>query len=145
MQILDRYTLITWVMKKTWLLMTESVYWIKRNANIEQTVKQCSTCLEFQHTQLCETAIHYDMPCKVWEVIAADIFMINNENLLFIVDYYSKFPAVKKIASLSADDQVYAAKMIFAEFGLPWKIIWDVGTSLILETFKEFCRKPNIQ
>ena len=29
---------------------------------------------------------------QTMEVVGADVFMVNNNNLLFIVDYYSKFP-----------------------------------------------------
>ena len=42
---------------------------------------------------------------KTMEVVAADIFMINNKMLLYIVDYYSKFSIVEKVGSLAADDQ----------------------------------------
>ena len=66
--------------------MRESVYWFKLNADIKQTVKECSTCLEYQGMQLCKTKLHYDIPQKPWVVAGADVFMINNKNLLCIVD-----------------------------------------------------------
>ena len=62
-----------------------------------------------------------------------------------IVDYYSKFPVVKKVASLSADDLVHTSKMTFAVFGLPRKIISDVVTNFTSESFRGFYRKLNIQ
>ena len=31
-----------------------------------------------------------------WEVVGVDIFMINNEQLLCIVNYYSKFLVINK-------------------------------------------------
>ena len=126
--------------KKTCLLTWKSVYWINLNAYIEKTVKQCSTCLDYQHTVWYETALHYDIPYKPWEVVDADIFMI-----LCTVDNNSKFPLVKKVANVSADDLLHATKMTFAEFGLSWKIISDVGTNFTSETFKKFWRKLNIQ
>ena len=36
---------------------------------------------------------------------------------------------MKKVAALSADDLVHTIKLIFAEFGLPKKIISDAGTN----------------
>ena len=42
----------------TCLLARESAYWIKLNADIEQTVKQCSTCPEYQCTQPHKAALH---------------------------------------------------------------------------------------
>ena len=47
--------------KKTHLLVKESVYWVNMNTNIEQTVKQCSMYLEYQCTQ-CYTMIYHANP-----------------------------------------------------------------------------------
>ena len=35
--------------------------------------------------------------------------------------------------------------MIFAEYGLPKKIVSDTGTNIAAETFKDFYRKMKIQ
>ena len=56
-------------------------------ADTEQTVKQCSKCQEYQCTQLHKKALHYDIPYKPLEVLGADIFMVNNKNLICIVYY----------------------------------------------------------
>ena len=87
--------------------------WISKN-----NVEQCATCLDYQHLQPYEKAIVYDLPCKPQLVVGSDIFSINNM-LLYIVDYCSKFPIVKKADSLSADNLITAAKFVFTEFGLP--------------------------
>ena len=56
-----------------------------------------------------------------WEVVSADIFSITNDTLLCIVDYYSKFPVVKKTDGLLVDNLVRMAKNVFTEFGLQRK------------------------
>ena len=48
------------------------------------------------------------MPYKSWEVAGAVIFTIKNNTLLSIVDYYNKFPVVKKTDGLSADSLIRA-------------------------------------
>ena len=103
-------------------LPRESVYYINMNANIECTVKQYTMCLEYQQTQPKEKALHFEIPCRQWEVVGAHIFMIYGKTLLCIVDYYSKFPIVKKVNSLSADNLVQMAKLIFAEYGFQRKL-----------------------
>ena len=50
-QILEQLHSIHMGIEKTHLTR-ESVYWINMNTTIEQTAKQCSTCLEYQWTQL---------------------------------------------------------------------------------------------
>ena len=74
-------------------LAFELVCWLNMNTNKDNTVKQCATCLDYQHTQLQDKTMPHKFPSKVWEIFGADIFCINNETLLCIVDYYSKFPS----------------------------------------------------
>ena len=111
-------------------------------ANIECTVKQCNTCLQYQWTQPEEKALNYEILCRAWEVIGVDIFMINGKHLLFIVDHHSKFPIVN---NQSSDSLVQMTKLIFAEYRLPKKIVSDADKNFMAGTFKAFCRKMNIQ
>ena len=84
------------------------------NAEIENTVKQCATYLEYQQIQQ-QKILPYEIPCRPLRVVSADIFMVNNKMLLCIIDYYSKFLIVKKVDDLVADDLLQMARMIFAE------------------------------
>ena len=52
---------------------------------------------------------------------------------------------MKKVAGLSVDDLVHITKLIFAEFGLPNKIISDAGMNFMSDILQKFCRKMNIQ
>ena len=56
---------------------------------------------------------------------------------LFIVDYYSKFAIRKKANSLTANDLVKAARILFKEY-LPKKIISGVGINFTLDTSDNF-------
>ena len=62
--------------EKTNLLAHESVYWSSINADIEDYIKNCTTCLEFQQMQPKEKIIHHDIPLRLWEVIGADYSII---------------------------------------------------------------------
>ena len=53
-----------------------------------------------------EKTILHDIPCKPWEVVGVELLSINYKMLLCIVDYYSKFPIMKKAEGLSADDLI---------------------------------------
>ena len=52
---------------------------------------------------------------------------------------------MKKVGSLAADNLVQMAKIIFAEYELPKKIISDAGRNLISEMVRQFCRQMSIQ
>ena len=96
--------------EKTRPLVRESAYWVNMNTDIENNVRPCATCLEYQQTQPLERIIPYELLQRSWEVVGVDIFMINNKMLLYTVEYYSKFPDVKKMGSLAADNFVQMTK-----------------------------------
>ena len=119
--------------EKTRQLVNKSVYWVNMNAYIENAIKQYSTCLGFHNTQLQERTTPYKVLTKQWEVVSTDICMINNENLLCIVDYYNEFPVMKKVEILSAEDLIQLVKIVFAELGLPKKLVSNADTNFVSE------------
>ena len=131
--------------EKTKLLAQECVYWPSINADIDKYIKQCPTCLQFQQMQPQERIMHHDIPLQPWEVVGADVFHYNNKNYLCIVDYNSKFPIVKRLEGLSAENLTNAVKIIFVEYGIPHKIMSDAGTNFVPDRFREFCRAINVE
>ena len=83
-----------------------------------------------------ENIIHPEIPGKPWEVTEADVFTLQNNNYLCIVDYHSKFPVIKMMKDLLADSLILECKIIFSEYGLPKKIMSDAGSNFISDTFK---------
>ena len=78
-------------------------------------------------------------------MIGADIFQFNNKNYICIVDYHSKFPIIKRIEGLLADNLINVLKIIFAEYSIPPKIMLDAGTNSILEKCLQFCKRVNVE
>ena len=94
--------------------------------------------MKYWQTQSQEKAFHYEIPNRPWEVVGADVFVIINKTLLCTVDYHSKFPIVKEVYSLSEDDLVHTAMLIFVKYGILKKIISDVDMNFTFGTFKYF-------
>ena len=143
-QVLDQLHTNHMGIEKAKLLVHESVYWPSINADIEKYIKSCATCLEFKQTQPKEKIIHHDIPLRPWEVIGTDAFQINNKNYLCIVDY-SKFPMVKRLEGLSAESLIATIKVIFAEYGIPHKIMSGTGTNFVSDKFQKFCNSINVE
>ena len=93
--------------EKSKLLAHESIYWVNINDDIENFIKNCTTCLTFQQTQPRDKMIHHDILKRLWDVIGADMFTLNNKQYLCIVDYHSKLPIIKKTEDLSADSLIF--------------------------------------
>ena len=68
-----------------------------------------------------EKITHHDISLRPWEIIGTDIFHFKNKHYLCIVDYNSKFPVIKRLESLSADNLIKTVKTIFAKYGIPIK------------------------
>ena len=62
-----------------------------------------------------------------------------------IVDYNSKFPLIKRLEGLSADNLINVVKTIFAEYGIPHKLMSHMGTNFISNKFCQFCKLVNIE
>ena len=117
--------------EKMKLLAHKCIYWHSINTDIEKYIKQCMTCLEFQQTQPKEKIIHHEVPLRSWEAVGADIFHFDNINYLCVVDYNSKFPVIWKLQGLSVEHLVNAVSAIFAEYGIPQKLMFDAGTNFV--------------
>ena len=129
--------------EKTKLLAHKCVYSPSINADIEKYIKQCPTCLEFQQIQPKENIIHHNIPLWPWEVGGADVFHFNNKNYLCVIDYNSKFPIVKRLEELSAENLINNVK-IFTKYGIPQKIMSDAGTNFVYDRFWQFCKTINV-
>ena len=99
----------------------------------------------FQQTQPKDKMIHHDILVRPWDIVGAGLFTLNNKHYLCIVDYHSKFPIIKKAEDLSADSLILKCKVIFAEYGIPCKIISGSGGNFISDKFKTFCKSLNIE
>ena len=118
------------------------MYCVNMKVSTDKIIKCYAT---YQQAQPQKKTIPYHTPGKSWEVVGPIFFFDKNKTLLCIGDYHRKFPIVKTAHSLAADDLVQAAKIIFAKFRLPKKIISDAGLNFILDPFRQFCGQMNIE
>ena len=71
--------------------------------------------------QLKEKIIHHEIPGKLWEIIGADMFTLNNMNYLCTVDYHRLFLVVKKREDLSTDSLILMCKLFLQNMVDPRK------------------------
>ena len=131
--------------ERTELLACESIYQANINDDIEHFIRNCTTCLAFQQTQPKDKIIHHDIPVRPLDMTGTHMFTLNNKHYLYIVDYHSKFPIIKKTEDVSAESLILTCKVLFAEYGLPKKIMSDTGSNFISDKFKTFCKSLSIE
>ena len=92
-----------------------------------------------------EKMVHHDILLRPWDGLGTDVFHFNNKNYLCLVDYHSKFLVVKRMEGLSTENLIPTTKIIFAEYGIPHKIMSYTGTNFVSDKFKKFCSSLNIE
>ena len=118
------------------------VFWKNMNSDIENLVKMCNTCCQYQRSQSAETLKPHEIPTRAWEVLGTDLFFLDGETYLIIADYYSKFPIVRKInGQCTSKAVVDITKQVFSEHGIPARVISDNGRHFDSHTYHEFSRK----
>ncbi|XP_072170046.1 uncharacterized protein [Diadema setosum] len=107
-------------------------------------VQSCDKCQYHQPSQASEPLMQPDIPSRPWEVVATDLFEINGNQWLIIVDYYSKYPFVRKLPDPATSSAVIATmKQIFAEHGIPRTVISDNGPHYSSLQLREFAAAWN--
>lgn len=81
--------------------VVESItYWPLMNAHTEQWVAHCAPCQDLQPSSNCkEPMIAHEIPDWPWFKLSSDIFYLNSQSYVIVVDYYSKYPEVLLLPS----------------------------------------------
>jgi hypothetical protein len=90
------------------------MYWPGMNAQIEETVNSCSTCIKFRPKQPSEPLKPHDLCKYPWEKVGADLCVFNGVNYLVLCDYDSNYPEVCRLHSVSSQSVINAMKYVFS-------------------------------
>ena len=86
-----------------------------------------------------EPLMPYETPSRAWMVMGTELFVINSETYILVYDYYSKFPFVYMIPSpVTSSAVIGKMKLLFAEQGVPQRVINDNGGNFSSEAFRRF-------
>ena len=104
---------------KMQLRALETVYWPRINKDILKHYQNCKTCIKYSKSQKSEPLQSHPTPEVPWHTVATDLFETKNSKYLLIVDYYSRFPVLHKLGSITSRVLVQEMKAVFAELGSP--------------------------
>ena len=124
----------------------ETVYWLGLNEQLEQLILSCQPCLKYSRSKdkiNPHMALGHEVPQVLWSKLATDIFHYESQPYLFIVDYSSRFPIVRKLKSMSAQHITEHFKSIFSEYGWPDTLVSDNGPCYAAEKFTNLMKAVN--
>ena len=132
---------------KTKQRLRTKVWWPGIDKEIEQVVRQCHACqLVSTQSEKSEPIISTEMPSGPWEILGVDLCgpFPTGDNLLVIVDYYSRWQEVVIIKSTTADVIIDKLQTVFSTHGLPVTIVTDNGPQFKSQDFKNFVKEYGI-
>ena len=95
----------------------DTMYWPGMSEQIEGMIKECTVCLQNQRQNSKEELQPHEIPNRVWTKIGTDLFTYEGHDYVVCIDYYSKFPEVRKLDATTSRGVVSALKSIFATHG----------------------------
>ena len=122
----------------------EVFYWPSMNNDIEETIRNCEKCAEFQNKQTSEPLKPTPLPEFPFAEISVDIFEFQSHQYLITVDYYSRFIQTEKLSNLRSGTVIETLKHQFSVHGIPVKIKSDCGTQFTSQDFQHFCKDYGI-
>ena len=122
----------------------EVLYWPAMYSDIEETVKNCTKCAEFQRKQPSEPLMPSQTPELPFSEVGTDLFEFECKTYLLTVDYYSKFIEVDHLSDQRSKTTIEALKAQFARHGIPKVIRSDSGPQYTSEEFARFCKEYGI-
>ena len=119
------------------LLARESVFWPGITNDIKSMVQRCTACAQHQHAQPKMPIQQPDLPTRAWSKLGTDIFEYKGSQFFMIVDYYSRFPVIRRLDNIRATTISSKFTAVLLEYGLPEVIVADYETKYTSEDFRK--------
>lgn len=115
------------------------VWWTGLDRDAEKFCRTCHSCQLVSTPEKPEPMKLTEIPTSPWQHISADLMCLpTGENLLVVVDYYSRYFEVDILKSTTTDKVVKSLEKIFLTHGLPVSITTDNGPQFRSSEFREY-------
>ena len=126
---------------KTKSRLRTKVWWPKMDGDVGRMCRSCHGCQVTGQYSLLEPIQRTEPPTGPWQDVAADLMgpMPSGENLLVVVDYYSRFFGVAVMKSTTTPRIIAVLTDIFAIFGFPYTLRTDNDAKFVSGEFLQEC------
>ena len=116
----------------------------KKDGTLQQP-RNCQATQSIRCSQQQEGLSQYEVPAGPWKRLGIDYFKWNQQRYLLLADYYSRFPIIRSVSTMSATHLVTVLKTIFSEYGLPEELASGQGSQFTSEQYTSFAKEYNIK
>ena len=121
-----------------------SVWWPGISKEIEKTIQNCTHCASEKIPRK-EPLMPTKLPNYPWQKVGTDLFSLNGATYLLASDYFSRFPEVIKLNTITSASVITALKSIFSRHGIPEEVVSDNGPQYASHELKEFAKEYNFK
>ena len=118
----------------------EALYWPGMSAQIEEVVRNCSLCADFQNKLPRQPLKPTETPHLPFEKVASDLFEFEGKQYILLVDYYSKFLEVDRLRDTRSRTVIDTLKSQFGRHGIPATMRTTMAHSTPQRSLKTFAR-----
>lgn len=121
-------------------------WWPKMDQEIENLSKSCVPCLRSTGDPPKSLTTPWFLPKQPGERIHIDFLgPIDNHHYLIIVDAFSKWPEIYKMASTTTEATIVRIREYCARWGIPRILVSDNGPQLVSNEFETFLKRNGIK
>lgn len=130
-----------------YLALTRKYYWPKMRDHITKYIHECSICgqVKYDRNPVNQYLNIVPPPSKPFEIVHVDLFTVQNEKYITIIDAFSKYAQAYYLKDGTGLSVVQALLQFFTHHGVPLTIITDQGPEFTNQLFSEFIRVHKIQ
>jgi hypothetical protein len=121
----------------------QAVWWPGMSKKIKDLVSRCRFCVEKRPAQPHEPLLPSSLPERPFQRVAVDLCDNKGQNLLVMVDYYSRYIDIVHLPDTASKSVICALKNSFAHHGIPETVISDNGRQFVSNEFKKFAAEWN--
>ena len=120
----------------------ESLFWPGMQAAIKEKCLSCGLCARYVSERPQEPMKSHTIPDRPWSKISADLFQLDGNNYLVMVDHYSDYIELDSLnTNTSANTVIRAMKRQFARHGIPDELLTDNGPQFESHEYSRFARE----
>ena len=118
----------------------DSLFWHGMSAQIKDLVSSCEICNSLRPKQQKESMMTWEIPTERWQIVAQDLFTIQQRDYLITVDYFSDFWEVDELEDTTSPTIIECTKRHFSRHGIPRKVVTDNGPQLVSKEYQDFAK-----
>lgn len=131
---------------ETFQHLRRTYYFPHMKTKIRKIINNCEICQILKYERhppkvKFEVTTKPDLPLDILDI---DVYSIQNQNILTIIDRFSKFAVTYILTARNSISIVQSLRDFFTHHGITKKIVCDPGTECNSNLFKEFCDKNEI-